>query len=266
MDELPLAARQHRRSRPRPATPSGRGRVGRRGRRGRGRSAPTPRTRCARSRISGASKSPGSVTAPPGPRWSRRAIASVTGCCTCERRCSAGDDVGELQRRLGALGFDAGRVDAIFGPLTEAALKDFERNAGLTTDGVCGPDVLAELTRLGSRGEGASVAGVRERERLAPCAPGAARSTSRRRRCRRARRRGREIGQGPAGRRRDGRGAQPSGPIGAGGRGEPLRSRRVPRVDGRRAGTVLGRVLLHRGLRERRRSTARQPGGGHAQR
>jgi N-acetylmuramoyl-L-alanine amidase len=77
-----------------------------------------------------------------------------------------GDDVGELQRRLGALGFDAGRVDAIFGPLTEGAVKDFERNAGLTTDGVCGRDVLAELDRLGTRRGGDSVAGVRERERL----------------------------------------------------------------------------------------------------
>lgn len=77
-----------------------------------------------------------------------------------------GDDVAELQRRLGALGFDAGRVDGIFGPATETALKDFERNAGLTTDGVCGRDVLGELTRLGARGDGASVAGVRERERL----------------------------------------------------------------------------------------------------
>lgn len=77
-----------------------------------------------------------------------------------------GDDVAELQRRLGALGFDAGRVDGIFGPLTEAALKDFERNVGLTTDGVCGRDVISELDRLGARGEGDSVAGVRERERL----------------------------------------------------------------------------------------------------
>lgn len=78
-----------------------------------------------------------------------------------------GDDVGELQRRLGALGFDAGRVDGIFGPATETALKDFERNAGLTTDGVCGRDVVSELSRLGGRDESASVvAGVRERERL----------------------------------------------------------------------------------------------------
>ncbi|MGZ7087798.1 MAG: peptidoglycan-binding domain-containing protein, partial [Ilumatobacteraceae bacterium] len=53
-----------------------------------------------------------------------------------------GDDVAELQRGLGALGFDAGRVDGILGPTTERALRDFQRNAGLTTDGVCGPEVL----------------------------------------------------------------------------------------------------------------------------
>ena len=78
-----------------------------------------------------------------------------------------GDDVGELQRRLGALGFDAGRVDAIFGPDTDRALREFQRNCALTTDGVCGPDVLAALHRLGdraSRDEG--VANVRERARL----------------------------------------------------------------------------------------------------
>jgi N-acetylmuramoyl-L-alanine amidase len=79
-----------------------------------------------------------------------------------------GDDVGELQRKLGALGFDAGRVDAIFGPDTELAVKDFERNAGLTTDGVCGPEVVAALARLGAMTAGpATVPGIRERQRLA---------------------------------------------------------------------------------------------------
>lgn len=81
-----------------------------------------------------------------------------------------GDDVAELQRRLGALGFDAGRVDGIFGPDTERALKDFQRNSATTTDGVCGPEVLAALTRLGTKvddgGGTASVARVRERLRL----------------------------------------------------------------------------------------------------
>lgn len=78
-----------------------------------------------------------------------------------------GDDVADLQLRLGALGFDAGRVDGILGPDTERALKDFQRNFGLTVDGVCGRDVLRSLDRLGSRIDRATpVAGIRERERL----------------------------------------------------------------------------------------------------
>jgi len=78
-----------------------------------------------------------------------------------------GDDVAELQLHLGSLGFDAGRVDGIFGPDTEHALKDFQRNAGLTTDGVGGRDVVAELERLGAKADRTvSVAGVRERELL----------------------------------------------------------------------------------------------------
>jgi len=78
-----------------------------------------------------------------------------------------GDDVAELQRLLGTLGFDAGRVDGILGPHTERALYDFQRNAGLTTDGVCGREVLVSLDRLGqSPGRSTNVAGVREREFL----------------------------------------------------------------------------------------------------
>lgn len=77
-----------------------------------------------------------------------------------------GDDVAELQQRLGALGFDAGRVDGIFGPETAQALETFQRNAGLPTDGICGPDSLAALRRLGGRETQENVAIVRERERL----------------------------------------------------------------------------------------------------
>jgi N-acetylmuramoyl-L-alanine amidase len=78
-----------------------------------------------------------------------------------------GDDVAHLQRSLGALGFDAGRVDGIFGPQTERALVDFQHNAGLTPDGRCGPGVLTSLERLGDRaGHRTNVAGVRERELL----------------------------------------------------------------------------------------------------
>lgn len=76
-----------------------------------------------------------------------------------------GDDVAALQRRLGALGFDAGRVDGIFGIRTAGALTDFQRNAGLTTDGICGPSTVGALARLGAKSAGReSVAALRERE------------------------------------------------------------------------------------------------------
>lgn len=56
-----------------------------------------------------------------------------------------GEDVLELQVRLGALGFDAGKPDGIFGPETERAVLDFQQNRLLTEDGVAGPEVVSEL-------------------------------------------------------------------------------------------------------------------------
>jgi N-acetylmuramoyl-L-alanine amidase len=76
-----------------------------------------------------------------------------------------GDDVVDLQHRLNALGFDAGRQDGLFGPNTLAALLDFQRNTGLAADGICGPASVAAFDRL-SRFAGGSVAAVRERESL----------------------------------------------------------------------------------------------------
>ena len=76
-----------------------------------------------------------------------------------------GDDVTELQRRLNELGFDAGRSDGILGPETEGALRAFQRNAGITPDGVCGPATLRALDRVGGLAAG-SVAEVRERDVL----------------------------------------------------------------------------------------------------
>jgi N-acetylmuramoyl-L-alanine amidase len=75
-----------------------------------------------------------------------------------------GDDVVELQRRLSALGFDAGKVDGIFGQQTERALVEFQRNAGLVTDAIAGPATVRALRQVGERG--APVAEVREREAL----------------------------------------------------------------------------------------------------
>lgn len=77
-----------------------------------------------------------------------------------------GNDVADLQLRLGAMGFDAGRVDGIFGTETRTAVGEFQRNAGLVTDEVCGPDTVEALTRLQGRAGQATLTAVRERERL----------------------------------------------------------------------------------------------------
>lgn len=83
-----------------------------------------------------------------------------------------GDDIADLQGRLGALGFDAGRADGIFGPLTATALAEFQRNAGLSSDGICGPDTVEALHRLGpARTAAVMVNKVRERERLREAPP-----------------------------------------------------------------------------------------------
>ena len=78
-----------------------------------------------------------------------------------------GDDVADLQSRLGRLGFDCGRVDGIFGPRTARALEDFQSNCGTAADGVCGPDTVRTLTIMRSQsGAGPGIAAVRERDRL----------------------------------------------------------------------------------------------------
>jgi len=77
-----------------------------------------------------------------------------------------GDDVTDLQTRLGRLGFFDERVDGMYGQLTATGLADFQRNTGLINDSVCGPESIAALVRLGGRPAHGVKGGVVERERL----------------------------------------------------------------------------------------------------
>jgi N-acetylmuramoyl-L-alanine amidase len=81
-------------------------------------------------------------------------------------RMYAGDDVAALQERLAELGFDTGRVDGVFGHQTEAALKGFQREYGLVSDGVCGPATLRALKQLGRLVTGGRPQVLRESEQL----------------------------------------------------------------------------------------------------
>ena len=73
-----------------------------------------------------------------------------------------GDDVAALQSRLTEMGFNCGRVDAIFGEMTEAAVKEFQKSAGIKVDGKCGPATIIALLRLTKIVSGGTPAALRE--------------------------------------------------------------------------------------------------------
>jgi chitosanase len=55
-----------------------------------------------------------------------------------------GDDVRAVQQALVARGFE-GKVDGIYGPLTEARIRQFQTQNGLRPDGIVGPATRAAL-------------------------------------------------------------------------------------------------------------------------
>lgn len=59
-----------------------------------------------------------------------------------------GDDVRALQDHLNTLGFDAGKVDGIFGPQTLRGVQEFQRNYGIPSDGVVGSGTVRALEGL----------------------------------------------------------------------------------------------------------------------
>ena len=83
----------------------------------------------------------------------------------------AGDDVVELQRRLLGLGFKVGRVDGRFGPDTDRAVREFQRNVGVPPDGTCGPATLKALGRLAPIVRGGSPNAMRSEERIRSAGP-----------------------------------------------------------------------------------------------
>src|SRR5581483_6658618 len=64
--------------------------------------------------------------------------------------------VRSLQRSLARLGFFRGPITGFYGPLTSAAVKRFQRSAGLQSDGVWGPKSQAALRAALKRRGGAT--------------------------------------------------------------------------------------------------------------
>jgi N-acetylmuramoyl-L-alanine amidase len=82
-----------------------------------------------------------------------------------------GDDVFTLQERLLELGYDAGRPDGTFGPQTEHALRNFQRDYGLLVDGICGPATVRAFKQLSPMAKGGRPVFLREQERLHQAGP-----------------------------------------------------------------------------------------------
>ena len=61
------------------------------------------------------------------------------------KRGSSGPAVKELQRLLTQCGYGCGNIDGIFGPKTEEAVKNFQRDHGLEADGIAGEKTQDEL-------------------------------------------------------------------------------------------------------------------------
>ncbi|MDT7577469.1 MAG: N-acetylmuramoyl-L-alanine amidase [Pseudonocardiales bacterium] len=82
-----------------------------------------------------------------------------------------GDDVVALQERLSELGYDPGRPGGVFDEQTEHALRRFQREYGLISDGLCGPATLRSLRQLGRKVTGGRPHLMREQELLRQAGP-----------------------------------------------------------------------------------------------
>ena len=58
---------------------------------------------------------------------------------------SKGDEVRRIQKKLKELGFYSGAVDGIYGSTTKKAVTAFQKNCGITADGIAGPKTLKFL-------------------------------------------------------------------------------------------------------------------------
>lgn len=80
-----------------------------------------------------------------------------------------GDDAADLQQMLSTLGFFSGRINGIWGVESSLALGDFQQNAGIVGDSVCGPRTIVALEQVMRPLAGANaVSQLRELHRLIP--------------------------------------------------------------------------------------------------
>jgi peptidoglycan hydrolase-like protein with peptidoglycan-binding domain len=89
------------------------------------------------------------------------------------KRGDRGWDVAAMQYILARRGYPPGAIDAVFGPMTDTALRNFQRAYGLAADGLAGPMTISALRRgRASRGAPGSTTPVSGPVRLLRPVPG----------------------------------------------------------------------------------------------
>lgn len=77
---------------------------------------------------------------------------------TLSRLGSRGEEVRQIQKKLRELGLYSGSVDGIYGTGTQKSVRQFQKNCGLTADGIAGPKTLLYLG-LGNANSGGGTGG-----------------------------------------------------------------------------------------------------------
>ncbi|MGZ8843105.1 MAG: nSTAND1 domain-containing NTPase, partial [Pyrinomonadaceae bacterium] len=83
-----------------------------------------------------------------------RQIQGIQGQSAVLQKGSSGPEVEQLQHQLQKLGFYEVTPDGDYGPITEAAVMEFQKRQGLVADGIAGPRTIALMNQSEPAGEG----------------------------------------------------------------------------------------------------------------
>ena len=79
-----------------------------------------------------------------------KAIAPEESVYALSRFGSTGEEVKRIQTKLQSLGYYKGSVDGVYGSRTRSAVIAFQKNCGITADGIAGPTTLLYMGLSGS--------------------------------------------------------------------------------------------------------------------
>lgn len=94
------------------------------------------------------------------PETNQPKLTGINSITSTLNRGSVGDQVKALQQYLNGLGYDVGKVDSVYGPKVEAAVKQYQLDNGLTADGNFGPLSLGKAKTLATTNITAGGAGT----------------------------------------------------------------------------------------------------------